>query len=275
MSDAPKLTLKFDNKKPLEVADLTSSLNATVRQYQKYAVSFDDVNARSEAELYGTELRRGSYITELAPYVQELGAVVKSVAPYAEDSKKVIGFADYLKTGFDALLGGKKPPEDVSTKDLKDFKQILEPTAKEAGAVLMFQATDGATQNITVNVNSQEANAIQNQAVRQIEIMKEPEQRRFNKRLMYWCTATKGRPNKTSGKVIIETISKKPLPVFIDDPEIKQKMVAGRGNPFLVGFIVDVELLLVRGEVRGYSVLALHGTLEDDEDAGDGDAEEK
>ncbi|MDP4022347.1 hypothetical protein Q8W71_06910 [Methylobacterium sp. NEAU 140] len=266
MSEAPKLTLKFDNKQPLDVTDLTSSLNALVRQYQKYAVESEDVNSRGEAKLFVADLRRGSYITDLVPYAQEVGAAVSTVAPYTEDAKKVLGFAKYLKGGFDALLGGKKSSENLTTKDLRDLKQIIEPTAKEAGAVFMFQATDGATQNITVNFNSQEANAIQNQAVRQIEVMKEPEQKRFNKRLMYWYAATRGKPSKTSDKAIIETIEKKPLPVFIDDPDIKQQMMAGRENPFLVGFIVDVELLLVRGEVRGYSILALHGVLEDKEE---------
>lgn len=265
MSDLPKLTIKYDTRQPLEATDFTASLNALVRQYQKFAVTFDDVSSRKEAVLYVQDLRKGSTIVDLVPSIQEIGAAVQGFAPYTEDAKKVLGFAKYLKTGMDKLLGGKKAPEDIAPKDLKDFNQILEPVAKDPGAKFVFQATDGAVQNITINYNSQESNAIQNQAIRQIEAAKEPEQQRFNKRLMYWYAATRGKPSKSSDKAIIETISKKPLPVFIEDPEVKQQMMEGRENPFVVGFYVDVELLLLRGEVRGYNIVKLHGIIEDEE----------
>lgn len=272
MSEQPKITITINNKQPLELVDFTASFNAIARQYQKFAVGFDDVHSRREAKLFITDLRRGSIIADLVPYAQEIGGALKSVAPYTDDAKKVLGFAKYLKFGMDALLHSKKASAETSAKDLKDFSQILEPIAKDPGATFIFQATGDATQNITFNIESKDANIIQNQATKQIEALKEPEQKRFNKRLMYWYAATRGKPSKTSDKAIIETVSPKPMPVFIEDPEIKQKMMDGKDNPFLIGFMVDVELLIVRGEVRGYSILHLHGALEDDapeEDVGE------
>lgn len=264
MAEQPKLTIKLKNQQPIELTDLTTSFSAIARQYSKFAVGFDDVSNRSEAKLFVRELRTGSIIADLVPYAQDIGAVAHAVAPYTEDAKKVLGFAKYLKTGMDALLERKKPPAELTTRDLRDFNQILEPIAKDPGAKFQFIATDGATQHIHINLDSSDTNTIQNQASKQIELMKEPEQKRFNNRLMYWHSATRGKPSKTSDKAIIETVSRKPMPVIITNPEIKEKMLAGRENPFLIGFLVDVELMIVRGEVRGYNILELHGALEDE-----------
>lgn len=162
-----------------------------------------------------------------------------------------------------ALVSGTASPEELKARDFRDIAQILDATAKDPGGSLNIRASDQASVQVTINYNSVEANAIQNQAYKQIEVMKEPEQKLFSKRLMYWHAATRGRSSKTTDKAVIESITDKALPVYIPDEELKQKMLAGRENPFLVGFVVDVELLTVKGEVRGYTVKHLYETLED------------
>ena len=80
---------------------------------------------------------------------------------------------------------------------------------------------------------------------------------------MYWHTASRATVKRSSDKAVIEVISERPLPVVIDDEAIKRKMIAGKDNPFLVGFIVDVELITVQGRLRGYRIIKLDDTLED------------
>jgi hypothetical protein len=67
--------------------------------------------------------------------------------------------------------------------------------------------------------------------------------------LLYWNQATADGKSHKSDKAIIESITDKPLRVFFpdDDVEIKTAMIAGRDNPFTVGFLVDVEVQTIKG----------------------------
>jgi hypothetical protein len=124
-------------------------------------------------------------------------------------------------------------------------------------------AYDNANVQLTINYNTIEANAIQNGASKELALRKTPDQTFYPKVLMYWHTASRASAKKAGDKAIIEAISERPLPVVIDDEAIKQKMIAGKDNPFLVGFIVDVELITVQGKLRAYRVLKLYEMLED------------
>ncbi len=258
------LIVEIKNSNPVELVDLTNSLLALSRQYQRHAVRLEEVSSRQEAKLYIKEMRSGSIIAELTPYADFMKEAVNAVAPYAEPAKKVVEFAKYLKGGIDSLLKGTKPPTEMSARDLKDISQILDVTAKDPGGMFRIIATENAHVQVTINVNSQDSNAVQNQATKNIEAMKEPEKNRYNHQLMYWQTASRGKPSKTNDKATIDAISTRALPVFIEDPEIKKQMLSGEENPFLVGFFVDVEILTVRGEIKAYKIVGLNGTLEDD-----------
>jgi hypothetical protein len=263
MTDAAHLTIHIENKNPVELAELSLSFLSLARQYSKFVAKSDLPLSKEQGRLIIKEIKPGSIIADLYPYVLlSTGVVLNS--PEAIDSiKSVLDFAKYLKSTFDALLNGKPLEPQVSAQDVRELANVLNATASDIGGSFQIKAEQGSTVQVTINYNSTEANAIQNRAYKEIELMKEPEQRPRKKVMMYWHTASTG----TSGdKAVIEEITRKPLPVFIENEAEKQKMLKGKDNPFLVGFIVDVEILMVQDKIRGYKVTKLHEMLEDDPD---------
>jgi hypothetical protein len=261
---AAHLTVEIHNQKPIELAELSLSLLSLAKQYQKFVSRSDLLLTKEEARLVIKEVRPGSVIADLYPYAL-MSAGVMMANPEAIDSiKSVFDFAKYLKSTFDALLGGGKLPEQTTSKDIKEVSNILNATASDIGGSFQIKAEQGATVQVTINYNSLEANAIQNRAIKELEAMKEPEHQPRSKVLMYWFTASQG---ERGDKVVIEEISEKPLPVYIANDADKKRMIQGRDNPFLLGFIVDVDLIVVKDRLRGYRVTKLYEELQDAPDS--------
>ena len=177
----------------------------------------------------------------------------------------MIDFGLYLKKSFGELASGQKPSTTLTAKDVNDLSAIMEPTSKDPDGKLHIHADRGATVNVTINLSNSDANVIQNQSAKLIETMRETDQRHYSKRAFYWDTASKGGP-RTTDKGVIETIEKRPVPVIFDEEGIKDEMVTGKAHPFSTTYIVDVELIILRGRTKAYKITKLHDIIEDHDD---------
>lgn len=260
--DADKLVIEFKNSQPIELHDLTSSLSALANQYRRYVIR-EDLKEETEAKLYVKEVRNGSTVVEMFSYVQSHVGEIKAAI---ETSKSVIGFGTYLKKTYSEINEGKKPSTDVTAKDVKDLSQILEPLAKDPKGQTLIHADRGATVRVTINLGSSDANSIQNRATKLVDSMRETEQLEYKNRAFYWDTASKGKPRKTD-RGIIETIEDRPIPViFGEKSKIKERMIAGKAHPFQTTYVVDVELIMLRGKIRAYKIIKLHEIIEDEDE---------
>lgn len=106
MSEA-KLTIKIENKRPVELTDFTDSFSSLGSQYYKFLSENDSFSLKPETKLYIKEIKSGSIITELSD-------LVPLVLPFVENSNSVIDFTAFLKMGFDYFL------EKIEVKP-KDF----------------------------------------------------------------------------------------------------------------------------------------------------------
>lgn len=260
--DGSKLVFEFRNTIPMELTDITKSLLAVSSQYKRF-VSRNDLEQDTSVKLYVKEIKNGSVIVELFSYVQ---ANQDQIVHLIKISRSVIDFCFFLKNSFVGLESGKAAVVvDLNKKDLDDLTNILEPTSKDPGGYLNIHADNGATVNVTINITNKDANTIQNQSHKLIEMMKEQEQKNFYRRLFYWHSASKGKSSKTD-KGVIESIEDKPVPVVFEDNEIKQRMLEGKENPFFTAYIVDVELLIIKGKIKAYKITALYDTIENEDE---------
>lgn len=271
----PVLTFRFENSRPVELADLTASLQAVARRFSRFVAQSDFELDENSVKLYVRRISEGSIVVDLTNYVlAHAGEVVDYATAVAggttfAQSNAIITFGRNIKDGLNYLVGSGIKPEELSASELKDLSKIVEPVAKDGKGNITISATDGATVQVSMSFNSVEANAIQNRAEREIEARREPIQKTFRRVLMYWHQASKKAGSK-SDRVVIESISDKPLKViFDDDPEIKDKMLSGKDNPFNIGFLVDVELITKQGRPVAYQVIHLYEVLEEDEDEDD------
>ena len=252
MSEA-KLTIKIENKRPIEITDFTDSFNSLANQYYKYLSENESFKLNQDTKLYIKEIRSGSIITELSD-------LVPLVIPFVENSNSVIEFTGFLKKGFDYFLGkSEEKPKDFDLKDCNNFNNIIKPIAKDNGSNVVFNG-DWNFENVTVNFNfnSVEANAIQNGIQREKENLKEPTKNIQHKVLFYWDSAKYDEKSKSVDRGFIDSVSFKPLRVSFDDDYTKRLMLDIEENPFHLAYIVDVEVMDIQGIPSVYKILKMH-----------------
>lgn len=252
MSEA-KLTIKIENKRPIEITDFTDSFNSLANQYYKYLSENESFKLNQDTKLYIKEIRSGSIITELSD-------LVPLVLPFVENSNSVIEFTGFLKKGFDYFLGKtEEKPKEFDLKDCNNFNNIIKPIAKDNGSNVLFNG-DWNFENITVNFNfnSVEVNAIQNGIQREKENLKEPTKNIQHKVLFYWDSAKYDEKSKSVDKGYIDSVSFKSLRVSFDDDYTKRLMLDIEENPFHLAYIVDVEIMDIQNVPTVYKILKMH-----------------
>lgn len=255
MSEA-KLTIKIENKRPIEITDFTDSFNSLANQYYKYLSENENFKLSQDTKLYIKEIRSGSIITELSD-------LVPLVIPFVENSNSVIEFTGFLKKGFDYFLGKtEEKPKDFDYKDCNNFNNIIKPIAKDNGSNVIFNG-DWNFENVTVNFNfnSVEANAIQNGIQREKENLKEPTKNIQNQVLFYWDSAKYDEKSKSVDRGFIDSIHGSALKVIFDDPTTKSRMLDVAKNPFHLAYIVDVEVMEIKNTPSVYKILSLHDSF--------------
>lgn len=129
-----KLELLIRNEKPVELSRLVLSLNCVAHEYEifckkKYAK--DNV----KHALLINEVKQGSIIVDL----------VSSVIPLIDDVNSVCAFATYLKLVFDVMLNKCTDTINLTKKECKNIKGMMETTANDS---------DKANISITVKGNN-------------------------------------------------------------------------------------------------------------------------
>ena len=255
MSEA-KLTIKIENKKPVELIDFTDSFSSLGNQYYKFLSESEDFSLKPETKLYIKEIKSGSIIAELSD-------LVPLVIPFAENSNSVIEFTGFLKKGFDYFLGKtEEKPKEFDLKDCTNFNNIIKPIAKDNGSNVLFNADwnfEGATVNFIFN--SVDANAIQNGIRKEKESLKEPTQNIKKKVLFYWDSAKYDDKSKAIDRGFIDSIHGTALKVTFEDDTTKSKMLDIEENPFHLAYIVDVEIHEIKNIPCLYKILSLHDSF--------------
>jgi|SRR5690554_648076 len=251
-----KLEIKINNQKPVVLTDLTMSLLGINQQYQRFIESETNQDYDASTELYIKEVRTGSIIVELVALTMPIVPLVWSGGSLSEWTTQAKAVIDWLLGKMDT------PPKEVSKQDLKQWKNILEPVAKDNGSQLNFTVSDGGTVINQFFINSQEANAAQNTILRQLERLEEPDDHIQKNKVMYWYQTKFDTESHTGDKATIEDISKKPLKVIFENNAVKEAMLAGDerfSKPWhKLAYVVDVEVQTINGVAKMYTILRYH-----------------
>lgn len=248
-----KLEITIKNEKPVVLTDLTMSLLGVNQQFQRFLETETNQDYQPSTELYIKEVRSGSIVVELValampivPLIWEGGALSQWVTQ-AEDI--VLWLLGKLSAS----------PKDLTKNDLKQWNSILEPVAKDNGSQLNFTVSDGSKVINQFFINSQEANAAQNQIQRKIDNFEDPDEHIQKRKIMVWYQTKFDSESHTGDKAIIEAISKKAVKVIFDNNAVKEAMLRGDerySKPWhKLAYIVDVEVQTVNGTPKLYTVL--------------------
>lgn len=263
-----KMQIKIDNSRPVELANLTSSLQGFGRAYKRFLTQ-GGYETEYDIRLLVQSVKGGSIEVELVNGLVNLAQspeiILATAAPFLEHTKPLLEFAGFVKEVYEFFNGKGKRPDNLTGPTIKDFSQTLEPTARDSNGNIHINARDDAKVYVSVKYDSNSANAMQNRAAKELEAMREPEQLKFPKVLMYWHRAGVDERSHTTDRAIVESITPKPLRVFFPDEDVatKKTMIAGKENPFTTAFLVDIELHTIKGRPYAYKVTHLHETLDD------------
>lgn len=248
-----RLVIKIENKRPIELFDLTKSLVSLATQFNSYVDRNADCKENREAKLYVKEIKSGSVILELV----ELATV--GMIPFIENSNTIIQFVQHCKRIINYFLKNEGNKPELTSNDLKEFSTILNPVAKDNGSQFNMSTTINGNVELHININSTETNALQNIFKKELDQLKLPEQIDEVKSsvLMTWFQARNDTKSVIGNKGVVEEISNKPLNITFENDEIRQKMLHSDINPFNTAYVVDVKIQTVQDKPIAYKVVKL------------------
>ena len=254
------LILKIENKRPIELITLTKSLISVSNQFSDFVTREGNSKEEREAKLFIKEIKSGSVIIELIEYA------TACTIPFIENINTIIGFAENLKRAINyyATDTGEKP--DTTINNLKDISTIINPIAKDKGSQMFIQTTVNGNVSLTININSNEANAAQNKIKQEIIDLKfeEPQNDTIERVALKLYQARSDIKTNTGNKGIIEELNEKPLNLIFENDETKEQILQAEINPLKSIFVVDAKIINVDKKPTIYKILKLHECFEID-----------
>jgi hypothetical protein len=249
----PTLGIRLENKRPVELLDLTASLHAFGEEYGDFVNSHGFDPIADNVRLYITELRTGSIIAELQAIAEQSSFVLKHgeiFAAFLTHFSDIVGF----------FLTMSKPPNipDVSRTEAERIAQIFEPVAKDSGSQLFMNVKGDVT--INYNYTSDQANTIQNN-VRRYLGPSHTHTGPFTKEVMT-LYQMRGDTSKAGDRGIIEAFGKKPVKLEFMNEEAKRAILDRTDNPFRLAFIVDGIVSTADGKPALYKIYTVHDAIE-------------
>lgn len=253
------ISIKINNVHPVELNKFTLSLSKFADEYKYFCKKKEIPSKQEEVVLYVKEVKTGS--------IEVILTAAASLLPVIEYTNLFMDFGSYLIRIINYLLGKSERPTDIDQKDCINIRDINEVIANNSGSNINIKFGDITNSALFLNINSQEANAIQNQVAKELEKLAEPDGKERKEVVLYWKQVKKGEGVKkgtTGDKAIIEAISPHPLSVYFPENVswIKKRMTEEKSNPLKTAYIVDVEILSVKGKPIAYKITNIHEELD-------------
>jgi len=256
-----ELTIRFDNRRPVDVTDLGLSLQALGEEYEEWVVRSLHEPTPTNARLYVTRVETGSILIVLETLLDQASFVFKHIDVFA-------GFLTNLQELIDFLLPNKGKPKDASTinpASVERVSTLVEPVAKDGGSHLTINVNVfGNTAPVSVQpilINSERANALQNSARRFLGPQL-PTSGLFKGELLRLHQMKGDITAKTGDRGIIEKFSRKPVKLHFMSPESKAAILDQQDNPFKMAYVVDGEVGTIDGVPSLYKIYEVHGAVE-------------
>ncbi|WKZ15466.1 MAG: hypothetical protein QY317_16345 [Candidatus Jettenia caeni] len=255
MQEEGVLKIEIRNNQPVELFDLTNTFINLCEHYRHfiadYKIRYKETVLPENIKLYIKEIKTGSIITDLV-------AFAPCVLPIALQVNTIIEFSIHLKNSYYYFLGKNNKPRTYEKHEYNQFSNIIEPIAKDHGSQINISTTINGDVHLNFGLNSMEANAIQNAIERELKLISATQKDRHEKVLLYLYQAKGDVDSNTGNKGIIEKISLSPIKVIFDNEEIKRNVLLNVKNPFLMAYIVDVEVDTIEGRPALYKIVAFH-----------------
>lgn len=259
------LLVHIEHSKPIEINEFVSSLNAIGNLFSSFAQNKGDSKELSQAKLYVEKIEEGCIDIILCE------TVTACLIPFIENINIIFEFSSYIKCVLEYYTKGAGSKPALNLQEGKSFRDLLTVTAGDNKGEMTIGAINKDNKGQVFNnctFNFHESNSAQNQLEKEIELIKiiQPTDEVRHRELMTIYQMRSDMNTDTGNKAVIDSISKKKLGVVFETDELKSRILNSDYNPTKKAFLVDVIAQTIGGKLAAYKVIALHDTIDLDED---------
>lgn len=235
------LEMTIQLSKPAELHDLIRAFTALGRQFDEH-IKKNHPAYMNEVKIYVRQLRKGSIIADLVPYIPPL-IEIKEVVLIIDS------FVDRYGHTLTKYLKGEHQ-DDASKSDLDDYIGQIIATARDPNGNIQLKSIEVEKsknrERCIAKFDTKQSQTIENEVLKHKEALEVKKYEVLeNVLLVFWQSNVKetdvGR--QTGEKAIVEEASKKPLAVIYDsglaEEKIKHETKDGDRNLYKLGFYVN------------------------------------
>ena len=264
------IVVTIDTREPIELGDFISAFTSLSSQYSQY-IAESHPRVRGEARVFVREVRAGSIIADLIPFVPILG--LNSIVPALQQIDIVVDFVTKYGEKIQSYFGHGSGVSTATSNDLNDFLGTVQAIATDPEATSKIEAAvfeDGEKQvraAFTFNTG-QARHAVEAIAEHRVRLEGKAHETHQRVLMIFTQTNTKAAPleKRTSERVIIEAVSPKDRPLIyasdVAEHQIKHEIVEADDNVFKKGFIVDVAVEMHGDRIAAYKLINLHQVID-------------
>jgi hypothetical protein len=256
----------------MALEQLTLGMMAVAAEYERYVRREHPAAQDQEFDLLVEHVSEGSIIIEL----------IGALAPVLQGMDNILifkGFVEMIAGAIGTLTQDRGRLDGPTTKELKNLARIAETVAGDRHGQIQMVAIEYDSKDEQREVRARlvlhgrdAARAVENTEA-QIKELTGQAPNRHDRVLMTLYQTNKGEanPDKASGeKGIIESISEQPRRLIyaseLAGQKIKSSWTEVGANPYELGFVVDIDVQMVRGKPRAYRIMDVHEIFPLDEE---------
>lgn len=254
VDESAVLHIEIKNGKPVELADFTASMAAFADAFKDFASAHTADPLPDNMRLYVKSMQSGSIIAEMVALTEQAQFLL-------EHAEVMAAFVGNLQDVLNFFLG--KPVSDgvqPTVKQAKQVSSIVEPIAKDSAAQMNVAINGDVHFHTQFNINSMEANAVQNAAGRYIG-PRLPASQFMADQLLTLEQVRNSTKATSADRGTIEAISPRAVKLQFSSEETKRQVLELHENPFQQIFQVNVEVRSVEGKPAVYRVLEVLDTI--------------
>lgn len=267
------LILRIETKTPVELNDFVAAFVGFGNQFER----FHDGDYQAEqgnARFFVREVRAGSIIAELIPYVvysaPVLGAVMAGVKHANDLAKFVENYGGRISSYF--RKGGRQP--QAGKGEIGDWLRTVEAVAHDADGSLSLAVYENGEQRAAFVFDTKQAREAERNLLEHRQELDRTTDADHTRVIMVFTrtNVAHAKAGRRSGELVqIEKIHPKPLPIVyassLAEERIRHEIADADDNVYKKAFDVDVNVEMRSDRPIAYRLIAVHNVIDlpDDE----------
>ncbi len=263
-----RLVLTIDTRKPIELREFVGLFVGLGNQFELHYAREHGV-VRGTAKFYVQEIRKGSIIAELTPYIVPGGVLAGGALAGIKHANDLISFVKNVRSGISSLTKPKGRLANPTKGELSDYLKTVRSVAHDSNGSLSLAVYEDDDRRIAFEFDTQQARMAEANLIEQGLELERTDQADYERMLMVFTRtnvehATTG---KRSGELVeIEALHKKPLPIVyaskLAEERIRHEIAGTDENVYKKAFDVDVNVEM-RGDMPiAYRLVAVHNVID-------------